>query len=190
MSRIWGYIIVIFGIYGMCTGRVENITNAILEIPKSAFDVCITLVVTSSFYLGITKILQECKVIHWISGKLLCVYKLLFPGLEDEETLEYISMNLTSNMLGLGMASTSVGIKVMKRLKELNGNKTIASNYMITFMVLNITMISIFPMSIVAIRQSVGSSTPLDFIVVEICASFITMITTLVIERLFRCNGD
>jgi len=186
MSKIWSYLIVIFGIYGIVTGRFEELTDMILNIPESTFNVCVTLVITSCFYLGITNILKECNVINWLSRKMRFLYKVLFPGLEDEETLDYISLNLTCNMLGLGLASTPIGIKAMKKLKKLNNNSEYASNYMITFLILNITIISIFPMSIVAIRQSVGSSNPLDFIVVEMCSSFIATIFTLMIERLFR----
>ena len=186
MSKIWGYIIIMFGLYGLITGRAENITNMILDIPESAFNVCFSLVVTSCFYLGIARILKECGVIKWISNKMKFLYKSLFPGLDDEETLEYISMNLTCNMLGLGMASTPVGIMAMKKLKDIDGNGNEASDYMITFLILNITIISLFPVSVVAIRQGVGSATPLDFILVEICASFITTIFVLFIERLYR----
>lgn len=186
MSRVWSYIIIVFGIYGIVTGRAESITNTILDIPESAFNVCMTIVISSCFYLGITKILQECNVIKWVSKKMMKIYGMLFPGLEDEETLEYISMNLTCNMFGLGVASTPVGIKAMKKLKELNGNSNVASNYMITFVTINITMVSLFPISIVAINQSVNSPSPLDFIIVEVLASFITMITTLLVERVIR----
>ena len=190
MSRIWCYIIVVFGLYGVVTGRMEDMTSTILDIPTSALNVCVTLVITSCFYLGITKILKECNVIKWISKKMMFVYRCLFPGLEDEETLEYISMNLTCNMLGLGIASTPVGIKAMKKLKELSGNSDVASNYMITFLLVNITIISLFPISVVAIRQSVNSSTPLDFVIVEIISSFITLICTLFIEKVFRRSAS
>lgn len=186
MSKIWSYIIIVFGIYGILTGREAELTSMMLDIPDAAFDVCLSLVVTSCFYLGITSILKACGVVKWISCSMKGLYKNLFPGLEDEETLEYISMNLTCNMLGLGVASTPVGIKAMKKLKELNGENDKASDYMIVFLLLNITIISLFPISVVAIRQSVGSNTPLDFIVVEIFASCFTTIVTLFVERLIR----
>ena len=186
MAKIWSYIIVIFGLYGICTGRADDLTSMILDIPSTTFDVCLSLVTTSCFYLGLTSILKACGVVKWLSNKMMWLYRRLFPGLEDEETLEYISMNLTCNMLGLGVASTPVGIKAIKRLKELNYNSDRASDYMIVFLLLNITIISFFPISIIAIRQSVGSDNPLDFILVEIIASFITTIVVLCVERLIR----
>lgn len=186
MTKIWSYIIVVFGLYGIVTGRAEELTSMILDIPSTTFDVCLSLVVTSCFYLGLTSILKECGVIKVISSKMKWLYERLFPGLEDEETLEYISMNLTCNMLGLGVASTPVGIKAIKKLKELNKDSDSASNHMIVFLLLNITIISLFPISIVAIRQSVGSPNPLDFIFIEIIASFVTTIVTLFTERLIR----
>ena len=183
MAKIWSYIIVIFGLYGICTGRADDLTSMILDIPSTTFDVCLSLVTTSCFYLGLTSILKACGVVKWLSNKMMWLYRRLFPDLEDEETLEYISMNLTCNMLGLGVASTPVGIKAMKKLKELNQNSDKASDYMIVFLLLNITMISLFPTSVVAIRQGVGSDNPLDFIFIEIIASFITMIVILCVER-------
>ena len=60
-------------------------------------------------------------------------------------------MNLTCNMLGLGMASTPVGIKAMKRLKILNNNNEYASDYMITFLLFNVTIVSLFSEFIILI---------------------------------------
>ena len=52
------------------------------------------------------------------------------------------------------------GLKAMKSLQEKNENKNILTNEMATFIVLNTASIQIIPTTVIAIRNSLGSSNP------------------------------
>ncbi|MBE6124183.1 MAG: spore maturation protein [Erysipelotrichaceae bacterium] len=132
------------------------------------------------------RILQECNVIAWLAKKLRFLFRIITPNLKDQEALECISTNIAANMLGLGFAATPSGLKGMKRLQELNENKEEASDEMITFLVLNTAGVTLFPTTMIAIRQALGSTNPLDFLVISMISSIGSTILGLIMERLMR----
>lgn len=57
------------------------------------------------------------------------------------------------------------GIKAMKSMQEENKDKKVLTNDMATFIVLNTASIQIIPTTVIAIRNSLGSSNPTAIIV-------------------------
>lgn len=186
MGKTWAFCILIFCLYGIFTGRGQDLSSAILELPQETFDLCLVIVTTSCFYCGIMRILQECNVIAWLAKKLRFLFRIITPNLKDQEALECISTNIAANMLGLGFAATPSGLKGMKRLQELNENKEEASDEMITFLVLNTAGVTLFPTTMIAIRQALGSTNPLDFLAISMISSIGSTILGLIMERLMR----
>lgn len=45
MNKIWGFIIVGGIIYGLLTGRSEQLANIILSLPTDAFNLVVTLMI-------------------------------------------------------------------------------------------------------------------------------------------------
>ena len=74
-------------------------------------------------------------------------------------------MNIIANLLGLGNAATPLGIKAMKSMQKENVNKDVLTNSMATLIVLNSASIQIIPSTVIAIRNSLGSTNPSIIIV-------------------------
>ena len=55
MNKIWISIFLISIIYGSFTGRVEEMSNAILNVPKETINLLITLVGSACFWSGYAK---------------------------------------------------------------------------------------------------------------------------------------
>lgn len=74
------------------------------------------------------------------------------------------------------------GIKAMKSMQEENKDKKVLTNEMATFIVLNTASIQIIPTTVIAIRNSLGSSNPTSIIVpvwiATICAAIAGIIST------------
>jgi spore maturation protein A len=71
------------------------------------------------------------------------------PNLRDEKALNYISTNIAANIFGLGYAATPSGLKAVKRMQELNdGDKSEATDEMVTFLVLNTAGVTLIPTSV------------------------------------------
>ena len=187
MNRIWIGIIGLCLIYGITTGRIEELSTAILALPLKGFDLCITLVVSACFWTGMMNIMLEIGVIKWIAKALNPLLKLIMPKLKDEEAKNYISSNIAANMFGLGFAATPSGLKAMKRIKELSlEEEGVASDEMITFLVLNTGGVTLIPTSVLAIRQSAGSSNPADFVFLAIISTLLACVAGLISDKIFR----
>ena len=129
----------------------------------------------------------EIGVIKWIAKALNPLLKLIMPKLKDEEAKNYISSNIAANMFGLGFAATPSGLKAMKRIKELSlEEEGVASDEMITFLVLNTGGVTLIPTSVLAIRQAAGSSNPADFVFLAIISTLLACVAGLISDKIFR----
>ncbi len=187
MNRIWIGIIILSLAYGLITKRVEVISSAILELPMKGFQLCVTLVMSACFWTGIMNIMLETGVIGWVAKALDPLLRLIMPNLKDEEAKKYISSNIAANMFGLGFAATPSGLKAMKRLKMISTEADdVASDEMITFLVLNTGGVTLIPTSVLAIRQAAGSSNPADFVFLAIISTLIACVVGLISDKIFR----
>ena len=105
----------------------------------------------------------------------------LFPDLKkDKKISEQVSMNIVANILGLGNASTPIGLKAISSMQEKNNDKTTLNNSMAMFILINTASLQIIPTTVIAIRSSLGSNNPSKIILavwVATIAAFFTAIT-------------
>ena len=187
MNKIWISIFLISIIYGAFTGRVEEMSNAILNVPQETITLLITLVGSACFWSGIVKIMERAGIIKWLCKKIRPLFSLIMPHFKDEETLEYISMNIAANILGLGYGATPSGLKAIKRMQELNtNNKEEATDEMVTFLVLNTAGVTIIPTTVISIRSALGSVNPSDMILLPIIATFTSCVAGLLVDYHYR----
>ena len=80
------------------------------------------------------------------------------------------------------MRQRHFGIKAMKSMQEENNDKKTLTNDRATFIVLNTASIQIIPTTVIAIRNSLGSSNPTAIIVpvwiATVCAAIAGIIAT------------
>ena len=138
MNKLWGGIILFSLIYGIISGRGEKLANIILEVPKETLELSITVIGSALMWSGFMKVMEDSGIISRLSKLFRPLMKLIFPKLKDEKALNYISTNINANLFGLGFAATPSGLLGMKRLSEISEvDKTVASDDMVTFLVLN-----------------------------------------------------
>ena len=187
MGIIWAVLIAFSSIYAICTGRIENLLDGILAIPKESFDFLFIVLSSTIFWTGFMHIFKEVGIIDFISLAIRPVFKLIMPTLKDKEAIEYLSMNIAANMFGLGFAATPSGLKGIKRLKQLsNMPEGVASDEMITFLVLNTAGVTLLPTTVISIRKSYGSKTPTDFVLYAIISTFAACVFGLLADKILR----
>jgi spore maturation protein A len=88
-------------------------------------------------------------------------------------------------MLGMSGATTPMGIKAIQELEKYTGTE-----YAITmFFVINATSVQIIPSSVMALRTSMGSSSPADIIIPTILATLISTIVGVLLVKIFVKKG-
>ena len=187
MGKIWGGIILIASVYAIIMGRVELLLDGILSIPDESFAFLLIVISSTVFWTGFMYIFKEVGIIDFISLAIKPLFRKIMPNLKDQEAIEYLSMNIAANMFGLGFAATPSGLKGIKRLKELSPMpEGVASDEMITFLVLNTPGVTLIPTTVISIRKSFGSKTPTDFVLFAIISTLCACIFGLLADKILR----
>lgn len=187
MNILWGGIILFSLVYGLITGRGNKLAEIVLEVPKETLTLSITVIGSAVMWSGFMKIMEDAGVISRLSKLFRPLMKVIFPKLKDEKALNYISTNISANLFGLGFAATPSGLLGMKRLSEISEvDKSIASDDMVTFLVLNTAGVTLVPTTVLALRDSLGSSNPADFMFIGLIGTVLSCVGGIVIERLLR----
>ena len=187
MNILWGGIILFSLFYGLITGRGNILAEVILEIPKETLTLSITVIGSAIMWSGFMKIMEEAGVITKLSQLFRPLMRVIFPKLKDEKALNYISTNISANLFGLGFAATPSGLLGMKRLSEISEvDKEIASDDMVTLLALNTAGVTLVPTTVLALRDSLGSSNPADFMMIGLIGTLLSCVGGILIERLLR----
>ena len=166
MNIIWPIIIIISYIYAIYTGTINEVNNSIFNVSKNVLNLSLTLVGNMCLWCGIIKIIESTKIIDKLIKILKPILNFLYPDEKnDKEIMEDISINTISNVIGIGNAATSSGLKAMENLKRKNNDKNELTNSMIMLVVLNTTSIQIIPTTVLSIRTSLNSSNPANIII-------------------------
>lgn len=125
---------------------IEGVRNAILLILK--------LTAIYAVWLSVLKMMEASKLDQKLSRGLKPLIKKLFKH-ESDEAYNWISINLATNMLGMGGASTPAGIKAMNAMCIEEGK---ATDNMLFLLVINATSIQLIPATVIALRATAGSA--------------------------------
>lgn len=187
VNYIWGIFIIIGISYSILTGNIEEINNEILTSGKESLDLIMELVPLLVIWMGLMKIASSSGLIDKISHFLSPILSKLFPSIpKNDPSLGYIASNVAINMAGLGSAATPFGLKAMEELQKHNKNKKIASDAMITFLVLNTGGVTIVPTTIISLRMAYGSINPSFVMPACIIATFTASLAGLTLDYIIR----
>ena len=140
-------------VIGGDTAVFTEIINASFASAKTGFEISLGLTGILSLWLGIMKIGEKGGVIQAFARLPAPVFSKLFPDIpRDHPVTGSIFMNLSANLLGLDNAATPMGLKAMQQLQELNPNKESASNYMVMFLCINASGLTLIPITIMMYR--------------------------------------
>ena len=166
MNIIWPIIIIISYIYAIFAGTINEVNTSIFDNTKNVLNLSLTLVGNMCLWCGIIKIIESTKIINKLTKMLKPILNFLYPDeIKNKEVMDEISINMVSNVIGIGNAATSSGLNAIEKLKENNKNKNELTNSMIMLIVLNTTSIQIIPTTVLAIRASLNSADPSKIII-------------------------
>lgn len=185
LNFLWGGMILIGVVYGAINGKMPEITDAAINSAKDAISLCITMTGVMSLWVGIMQIATSSGLIENISKKIQPFIHFMFPDIpKNHKASEYITTNIIVNFLGLGWAATPAGLKAMEELGELNNHRTVASNEMCTFLIINISSIQLIPVNIIAYRSQYGSANPAGIVAPAIVATVVSAAAGIIFAKI------
>ena len=191
MNYIWTFLIVFSLISAIYYGNIGELSSGVINSGNTAVNLCISLLGTFCLWNGIMNVAEKSGLSKAFAKFLSPVLCRIFKGIKhDDKALLPISLNISSNLLGLSNADTPLGIEAMKRLAESNKNKTVPDNNMVLFVVMNTAALRLIPTTVAALRAKHQSENPLEIILPSIITSVtaltIGILTAKIFERIFK----
>ncbi len=187
VNYVWLGMIVFGIIVAAVNGNIEVITKAALDGANNAVKISISLIAIITFWLGIMKLAEEAGLVRALAWLVRPLLRFLFPSVpKDHPAMGAIVMNLSANILGLGNASTPMGLIAMRELQRLNQDRDTASEAMCTFLALNTSCVTLIPTTIIGIRLLYGSADPTDIVGPTIMATAFSMVSAIIVDRVLR----
>lgn len=160
LNSIWFGMMAASILCAAATGRLGELSTALLEGAQNAVEFSILLLGSMCVWLGFLQVAEESGLSRLFARLLSPVIRRLFPEYgQDLEVQGKISMNLSANLLGLGNAATPLGLAAMEAMKEKNPGQT-PTRGMILFVVMNTASLQLIPMNMAAMRAANGSVEP------------------------------
>ncbi len=195
-NRIWiGFFLISFVVatYKLIflweTGIYEEMTIALFDAAKSAFDISIGLTGALCFWMGFMRIGEKGGAVQLLAKLISPFITRVFPEIpKGHPAIGSIMMNFSANMLGLDNSATPLGLKAMKEMQELNPDKERASNAQIMFLALNTAGLTIIPVSVLALLSKENSSNPTEvfipILITTFCSAFFALILVAIKQRI------
>ena len=181
-------------IIGFLNHTESEVVSAMLSSCDRAVKIAFSLIGIMAFWLGMMRIAEKAGLVKIIAKILKPIAKLLFKDIkEDSPAVGDIAMSISANALGLTNAATPIGLKVMEDLQKDNPQKDTATDSMCMFLGMNTAGFQIIPATVIAVLVGVGAKNPSEIIVptliVTTLAFFTSIITALILKKLWRKNG-
>lgn len=179
MNIIFGIILILSTLI-LIIKSPEALLSSMLSGGEKALTLTLKMVVIYAVWLGIFELLERSGLAKKFAKLLKPLNRFLF-GKVPEKANDFMSLNISANMLGMSGATTPMGIK---SIQELEKHKN--TEYAICmFFVINATSVQIIPSSILALRSSMGAVSPSDIILPTILSTLVSTIVGVLLVKIF-----
>lgn len=187
LNYIWFGLMAIALVVAAFNGTADAVTKGAVDSAKTAVEIAIGLVGVMTLWLGIMRVAEASGLVATLGRILRPVLRWVFPEVPDgHPAAGAIVLSVAANMLGLSNAATPLGIKAMEELQELNPNKDVASNAMVTFMALNTSGIQLVPATMIAVLAAAGSAQPTAIISTSLIATTIGCVACVLAAKVLQ----
>ena len=189
LNGLFVFVIVVSILLAALTGRMEQLSQAVLSSAGEAVTLAIGLVGVMAFFLGLMRVAEDAGLLRRVARAIGPVMRLLFPDVpSDHPAMSAMILNISSNMLGLGNAATPFGIRAMEELDKLNSRKGTASNAMVLFLAINTAGLAVLPSGVIGLRASLGSADAAGILLptwfASGCATIVGVLVATLLSRL------
>ena len=120
LSYIFAFMIALSVVAAVFTGNGEILSQSITDGVQDSAELLISVGSMMCLWCGIMEIAKQSGLMKKVADVLSVVLRKLYPDVDkNSKAFEYICMNVSANMLGLGNAATPMGLKA---ISELNAN--------------------------------------------------------------------
>ena len=182
MNIIFSLMIIASLIISFFTGTVEETVYAGFDGAMRSVEIVLSFAGIMCMWSGFLKVAEESGGLKFVSKIISPITKRLFKK-ANEKSMQYITANISANLLGVGNAATPSGIMAMKELDKINPNPETASDEMSVFTVINTASLQLLPTSVIALRVAAGSENPQAILPAVWISSFCSVVGAVLLMK-------
>jgi spore maturation protein A len=139
--------------------KMRAITTAAMDVAKTAVTLSLDLIGVLALWLGLMKIAESCGLIELMVKIIQPILRPIFPSIpEGHPAMGYIAINLAGNILGLGNATTAMGLKAMQELQKLNPSDDTATDPMVMLLAIHTAAFQLVPVPVLVALIGIGAA--------------------------------
>ncbi len=187
LNYIWLGLIVLSVIIGGCTDHLKAVADKSFEMAQYAvMQIALPLVGIMALWLGIMRLAERAGLVGLLARALRPLMRWLFPDVPVEHpAMGSILLNMAANILGLGNASTPLGLRAMQDLESLNPRPGTATNAMCMFLAINTSSVQLIPATAIAILAANHSDNPTAIVGTALMATTCAATSAVIAAKLF-----
>jgi spore maturation protein A len=180
-------LMVISLIVGGVNHRLWMVLSTILPTLIFAIKLILGLALMMALWLGLMKIVEGLGWMTQLTRWIKPLLKRLFKDIpSDSPALDYISLNMTANMLGMGNAATPFGLRAMKELQHINPNPHCASDSMCLFLAINTSSVQLLPITTITMLAVGGATHPWSIVIPTLLATSVSTAVGIGLAKTFK----
>ena len=168
MNIVWTVVTVI-ALAVLTFTNPQSVLSVCLDSSSQALTTALGLCGVYCLWLGIFEVADKCKLVEKLSRCFAKLNKWLYGNIEKVAS-DYISLNLASNLLGVGNAATPSAISAIQVMEK--EEKLSRSGAML--FVVNATSVQLIPTTVIGLRASMGSVNPSDILLPNLLSTVVT----------------
>ncbi len=178
-------------IVALCLFDPGQVLTGMLNASNRAVTLSLSLLAIYAIWIGLFTILEKSGLSAKLSKLLSPIINKLFGKNNlSEESKQYVSMNISANLLGMSGAATPLGIKAIESMQKDNKNKSTVTFPMIMLVAISCSSVQFLPTSIIGMLSNAGSSNPSGIILPSIICSIVSTAITILLVYLFHFIFD
>lgn len=190
MNKIWVFLFIL-SIVSLCLFDPAKVLTGLLTASNNAVKLSFDLCAVYAIWLGLFAILEKSGASQKVSKLLSPIINKIFGKNNlSAESKEYVSMNISANLLGMGGAATPLGIKAIESMQKDNPNKNVVSFAMIMLIAISCSSVQLLPTSIIGMLSNAKSSNPTKILMPSIICSIVSTTLAILLVYLFHLIFD
>lgn len=170
MNIVWT-VVTILSLAALTIINPQSVLTVCLDSSSQALTTALGLCGVYCLWLGIFEVADKCKLVEGLSRCFARLNKWLYGNIEKVAS-DYISLNLASNLLGVGNAATPSAISAIQVMEH--EEKLSRSGAML--FVINATSVQLIPTTVIGLRASLGSANPSDILLPNLLSTVVTSV--------------
>ena len=170
MNIVWT-VVTAAALIALTVVDAQSVLTVCMNSCSQAVNAALGLCGVYCLWLGIFEVANRCKLVEKLSGCFRRLNKFLYGNI-SEVAQRYISLNLASNLLGVGNAATQSAIAAIRETEHTD--KLSRSGAML--FVVNATSVQLIPSTVMGLRAQLGSASPSDILLPNLIATAVTSV--------------